>query len=54
MSKEMWFKEFERIYNETSDSAKAYKLACDKADAAYRERLADQADHARLRVKEGR
>jgi hypothetical protein len=57
MSKEMWIDEFDRLYNEACDSGvspdAAYKQATDKCDAAYRDRLADRIDLARLMKKEG-
>lgn len=58
MSKELWFQTFESMYNAACDEGvapdRAYRQATAKCDAAYRERLADQADHARLLRKEGR
>lgn len=58
MSKDLWFAEFERIQNELEDAGvspeKAYDMAADKAHGALLERLADMADLARLRKKEGR
>ena len=56
--KDLWIDEFDRLYNEACDSGvspdKAYKQATDKCDAAYRERLANVADLARLMRKEGK
>ncbi len=60
MSKDMWFDEFERLYNEAAEVADGhvsdavYDNLADRADRAYRERLADMIDHARLLKKEGR
>ena len=58
MSKDIWFAEFERLYNEKLDAGVrdglAYMEAGEEADAATRERLADMIDHARLLKKEGR
>ena len=58
MSKDLWFREFERLYNENLDQGvpddKAYEQAGDEADGALQERIADIADEYRLRKKEGR
>ena len=57
MSKEMWFREFERLYNEAADEGpvtdKVYAGLGEKADRASADRLADMIDMARLRKKEG-
>lgn len=62
MSKDLWFAEFERLYNKAAEKSEAagkpvddatYNALADKADRAYRERLADMGDEARLRKKEG-
>lgn len=57
MSKEMWFREMERLYNEALDDgvpdAEAYKQAGEKAHDALQGRLSDMADLARQRKKEG-
>ena len=59
MSKELWFQEFERLYNAAEErfgkvSNEVYDSLAEKADKAFTERLADMADEARLRKKEGR
>jgi hypothetical protein len=57
MSKDMWFREFERLYNEAAEEGpvtdKVYDGLGAKADHASAERLADMIDEARLRKKEG-
>lgn len=58
MSKEMWFDQWNEIYCAALDAgaseAAASKRADQHADGAYRERIADMIDDARLRAKEGR
>lgn len=56
MSKELWFREFERIQADLEDAGvspdRAYALAGDRAHGALLERLADVADRERTRRKE--
>jgi hypothetical protein len=58
MSKDLWFAEFERLYNEAEEKGpvtdKVYDSLAPKADRALSDRLADMIDEARLRKKEGR
>lgn len=58
MSKDLWFAEFERLYNEAAEEGpvtdKVYDSLAPKADRALSERLADKIDEMRLRAKEGR
>ena len=55
MSKDLWFAEFERLYNEALDDgvpdSRAYDQAADKAHGAMIDRLADMADQERKRRK---
>ena len=55
--KEWWIEEFDRLYQDACDSGvspdAAYKLATDKCDRAYADRVADRIDLARLMKKEG-
>ncbi len=57
MSKEMWFREMERLLAEKEDAGipfdQAYEQAGNEAHGAVQERIADMADQARLRNKEG-
>ena len=57
MSSELWFREFERLINEKQDAGQtfdqAYHEATSETDVALRERLADMADRARKREREG-
>ncbi len=57
MSKDLWFEEFDRIYNECLDQGvpadRAYSLAEDMAEAATADRMADMIDLARMRRKDG-
>lgn len=57
MSKEMWIEEFERLVAQYEDEGLDEDAARAKAergiDAAYSDRLADIADYARMRAKEG-
>jgi hypothetical protein len=56
MSKEQWFREFERLYNEAAEdgpvSDKVYESLAEKANRAFADRLADIADMERMRRKE--
>lgn len=56
MSKELWFREFERLYSEKLDAGipdrLAYGQAGNEAHGALAERLADRADRERKRRKE--
>lgn len=56
-NKALWIESFDKIFNEACDKGvspdKAYYQACDRVDAAYRDRLADRIDLARLMKKEG-
>lgn len=58
MSKDLYIAEMERIMADLIDLGvpedQAYDLASERAYPAMRERLADMADIARLRAKEGR
>lgn len=58
MSKDLYLDEVERLMAEFEDqgmpSAVAYELASEQAYGAMREKLADRADEARARAKEGR
>jgi hypothetical protein len=58
MSKDLWFAEMVRIQSELEDEGvpedEAYRLACDRAQDAVIDRLADRADWLRLLKKEGR
>ncbi len=55
MSKDLWFKEMERIYHEKLDAGipddKAYNDAAEEADSALTDRLADMIDYERMRRK---
>jgi len=57
MCKEMWIDEMERIRAELEDEGysedDAYRLAEERASDAVADRLADMADMARIRTKEG-
>lgn len=57
-SKELFIQEHERICAELEDQGMdpdmAYERACDLADEAVIDRLADAADYARMLAKEGR
>ena len=59
MSKEQWFREFERLYAAAEErfgkvSNATYDSLAEKTDKAFTDRLADMADHARMLKKEGR
>jgi hypothetical protein len=57
MSKELWFAEYTRILDELIDQGMSEEDACEvaaeRAGPAMADRLADMADMARLRAKEG-
>jgi hypothetical protein len=56
MSKEAWFREYERLYNEREDSDDPGETDDELAERAHEnlvERQADLADHARALMKEG-
>lgn len=59
MSKNLWMAEHERLVAEAMDAdpnlswTAAYELTADKVDDSLRDRLADKADYARMRAKEG-
>lgn len=56
MSKELWFREFERLYNEKMDAGipahRAYAEAGQEAHGELIEKLADMADLERKRRRE--
>ena len=58
MGKDMWIAEWNVLYEEALDrglsEADAERFADNGADGAYREKVADMVDHARLLRKEGR
>lgn len=49
MSKDLWFAEMERRMNELDED---YDTACERAMTSYIDRLADQADAMKDRLKE--
>ncbi len=57
MGKDLWFEEFDRIYNECLDQGvpaeRAYNMAADMADGATVDRMADMIDLARMRRRDG-
>jgi hypothetical protein len=56
MSKEAWFREYERLYNEREDSDEPWQTDEELAERARENqvaRQADLADHARKLMKEG-
>lgn len=58
MGKDMWIDAWEERFNAALDAGKseeeAGQIADTEADSAYRERIADAIDYARLLKKEGR
>jgi hypothetical protein len=59
VSKELWLAEFERLYAAAEErfgkvSNATYDGLAAKADKAFADRMADMADNARMREKEGR
>ena len=52
MSKELWFREYEKTFNEF-DGEKTGDQIIALTEQRYRDRLADMIDMARLRKKEG-